>query len=219
MGPTGHFDGVKSVAWGGKAGEWLISVSSDETTRIHAPWVRAGIQTWAEIARPQVHGYPLTSLAPLPGTHGFVSGADEKVVRVFGETRGFLESLVKLGAMAESEFVGDAPVGASVPPLGLSNKLVSTDGQSAPGSILSRTHADHYRPGLTEPEDAEEASQDVGFNYTRFSISQAMTEPPSENKLSTSTLWPEVEKLYGHGYEVRVANILLLTYRRRMLPD
>lgn len=130
MGPTGHFDGVKSVAWGGKASEWLISVSSDETTRIHAPWVRAGIRTWAEIARPQVHGYPLTSLAPLPGSHGFVSGADEKVVRVFGETRGFVESLVGLGAMAESD-VGDAPVGASVPPLGLSNKMVSTEGQSA----------------------------------------------------------------------------------------
>jgi WD40 repeat protein len=133
MGPTGHFDGVKSVAWGGKAGEWLVSVSSDETTRIHAPWVRAGARTWAEIARPQVHGYPLTSLAPLPGSHGFVSGADEKVVRVFGETRGFLESLVGLGAMAESD-VGDAPVGASVPPLGLSNKMVSTEGQSSAGS-------------------------------------------------------------------------------------
>lgn len=133
MGPTGHFDGVKSVAWGGKNGEWFITVSSDETTRIHSPWVRGEGErkttTWAEIARPQVHGYPLTSLAPLPGSHGFVSGADEKVVRVFGETRGFLESLVGLGAMSEDD-VGDAPVGASVPPLGLSNKMVSTEGAS-----------------------------------------------------------------------------------------
>lgn len=139
MGPTGHFDAVKTVAWGGKHGEWVVSVSSDETTRIHAPWVRDGAgaggpmptRTWAEIARPQVHGYPLTSLAPLPGTHGFVSGADEKVVRVFGETKGFLESLVGLGAMDAAD-VGDAPVGASVPPLGLSNKMVSTDGAFIP---------------------------------------------------------------------------------------
>ncbi|CDZ98002.1 RNA polymerase II elongator complex, subunit ELP2, WD repeat superfamily [Phaffia rhodozyma] len=194
-GPTGHFDGVKAVGWGGgKEGrEWILSVSSDETSRIHCPWTRpsaspeegessstAKITTWAEIARPQVHGYPLTSLATLPGTHGFVSGADEKVVRIFGETRGFVESLVGLGAAKlEDAQTSEAPVGASVPPLGLSNKMVTTDA----------------------PEE-EDASADVGFNYTRFSISEALTKPPTENALSTSTLWPEVEKLYGHGYEL-----------------
>ncbi len=52
--------------------------------------------TWAEIGRPQIHGYDMTCVAFL-GRLRFVSGADEKVVRVFDAPRGFAESLRKLG--------------------------------------------------------------------------------------------------------------------------
>jgi hypothetical protein len=70
--------------------------STDRTTRAHAPWKRSDITTWAEIGRPQIHGYDMTCVAFLDRLR-FVSGADEKVVRVFDAPRGFAESLRKLG--------------------------------------------------------------------------------------------------------------------------
>lgn len=51
-----------------------------------------GIQvTWHEIARPQIHGYDLKCLAMI-NRFQFVSGADEKVLRVFSAPRNFVEN-------------------------------------------------------------------------------------------------------------------------------
>nr|CAD7578291.1 unnamed protein product [Timema californicum] len=79
----GHFAGVVDLAWE-PGGQFLMSAGSDQTTRLHAPWVRPGVSQvmWYELARPQVHGYDMACLALL-SRYRFVSGAEEKVSRAF----------------------------------------------------------------------------------------------------------------------------------------
>lgn len=107
----GHFSEVVSCTWEPK-GEFLYSCSADQTTRIHAPWKdrnkevcwkAAGIInllaifqiTWHEIARPQVHGYDLNTLAVI-SRHKFASGADEKIVRIFEAPANFIENFHRI---------------------------------------------------------------------------------------------------------------------------
>ncbi len=87
----GHFDSVQDISWDPKRGEFLVSVSTDQTSRLHAPW-RRGIlpggkvcndenMKWREIARPQIHGYDMQCVAMVDSLM-YVSGADEKVHHV-----------------------------------------------------------------------------------------------------------------------------------------
>ncbi|XP_030921718.1 elongator complex protein 2-like, partial [Geospiza fortis] len=89
---SGHFNSVEDVKWDPE-GEFVISVGFDQTTRLFAPWKRKEETevTWHEIARPQVHGYDLRCLAMI-GRFEFVSGADEKVLRVFRAPKNFIEN-------------------------------------------------------------------------------------------------------------------------------
>ena len=36
--PSGHFGPVQDLSWEPNGGKFLLSVSSDQTTRLHAPW-------------------------------------------------------------------------------------------------------------------------------------------------------------------------------------
>ncbi|ORX33777.1 elongator protein [Kockovaella imperatae] len=176
-GVTGHFGEVKSVTWD-QDGNYLLSVSSDQTSRIHACIPsEAGPSTWAEIARPQIHGYDMTDVSFISPLR-FISTADEKVARVFDAPGGFVESL---GAMGIVQNVGDTtsrPRGATVPPLGLSNRALGKE------AMIS----DHPAPRV--PHEARDA------------VSETLRSKPTEEVLAMSTLWPEIEKVYGHGYEL-----------------
>ncbi|ORY51042.1 WD40 repeat-like protein [Rhizoclosmatium globosum] len=168
----------KGLAWSPK-GDFLLSTSLDQTTRLWAPWIHSGQPTvsWHELARPQIHGYDLHCLAMVHG-YGFVAGADEKVVRVFEASRTFLEGLEGVSGVKEgdAEVVKRLPVGAAVPALGLSNKAILP---GAPIDTNAQLIFEPLAPDLTTP-----------------------TEPPLEQYLMQHTLWPEVNKLYGHGFEL-----------------
>lgn len=180
--PGGHFDKVGDIAWSA-GGEYLLSCSSDQTTRLHAPWIAPQGKSWKEIARPQVHGHDLACITST-GRLQFVTGAEEKVLRAFEGTRNFIDNFKRLcGAdLLEHSSIKELAEGASVPSLGLSNKAV-------------------YESDLTRSiDDAERhpKNQFPEFYFTPV----VLTEPPTEEDLLQNTLWTEVRKLYGHGYEL-----------------
>lgn len=82
---------------------YLLFISLDQTTRIHAP-VRtgSGLGSWHEIARPQVHGYDLLNVVFIDPLK-FASIADEKVLRVFEAPQTFVHLAEKLGVAKFSE--------------------------------------------------------------------------------------------------------------------
>ncbi|KAK3784841.1 hypothetical protein RRG08_056800 [Elysia crispata] len=182
----GHFAPVNDLSWSSGGGDYILSTSMDQTTRLHAPWIHAEHEhTWCEVARPQVHGYDLKCLSVL-GKYSFASGADEKLVRVFKAPKNFINNFCQicghdLNKEVNEEECKSLPEGANVPALGLSNKAVFVSGNE------DKEKEDDIRPGQY-PE-----------NYFTPTDLKA---PPSEDQLLQNTLWPEEGKLYGHGYEI-----------------
>lgn len=180
---TGHVKSVTGISWS-KNGDYLLSTSSDQTTRLHAKWQEKG--TWQEMARPQIHGYDLNCIDSL-GASQFVSGADEKLMRVFNEPKAVANMLHKLAGIGTESDVQDMPDAANMPVLGLSNKAIDAldDDQEAAPAANPETDRDAIDPATV----------------VRKSVLE-IDHPPFEESLSRHTLWPEIEKLYGHGYEI-----------------
>lgn len=184
-GITGHFDGVVDLCWG-RTGDcpWILTVSADQTARVFA---RLGSGDYKEIARPQVHGHNLQCVACVK-RDGFplvyVSGAEEKVLRVFGETKAFRGTIRNLcnAKVVDDGGVDSTALGASVPALGLSNKAVFHDNE-----LTGEVSAEGYPDG---PDFA------TAFQPT------VLESPPLEEQLQQNTLWPELQKLYGHGNDL-----------------
>ncbi|KAI5284428.1 hypothetical protein KEM54_001339 [Ascosphaera aggregata] len=179
VGISGHVRPVNGIEWE-PSGAYLLSTSADQTTRLHAEWKRNGQSSWHEFSRPQIHGYDLNCLAS-SGSSVFVSGADEKSLRVFEETKVIAHLLQKLSGFTQDE-AEQLPEAANIPVLGLSNKALDDE---IPAS---------EEEGRQQTPDVPSASQVTSLLN--------LDHPPFEDHLSKFSLWPEHEKLYGHGYEI-----------------
>ncbi|MCJ1405719.1 hypothetical protein MMC11_008949 [Xylographa trunciseda] len=182
LGLTGHVKHVKGVAWA-KGGSYLLSTSSDQTTRLHAEWKRGTNRSWHEFARPQIHGYDLNCIDSI-GDRQFISGADEKLLRVFDEPAAVAQVLEKLCGITRNAGL-EMPEAANIPVLGLSNKAVEV--------------LDDEEPVPFQEDDGGNARDPA---TTARNSTSNLEHPPLEDQLARHTLWPEREKLYGHGYEI-----------------
>ncbi|KAI5806563.1 WD40-repeat-containing domain protein [Peziza echinospora] len=195
----GHVRDATGISWS-VGGEYLLSTSLDQTTRLMAKWTKesGGGGWWHEFSRPQIHGYDINCIVALGPAEGegenarggarFVSGADEKLLRVFEEPKGVAGLLDRLAGIGGGSGVDSMPEGADQPVLGLSNKAT--------------TAAEETLAEITEAiaEETEEAAPPPPAAATH--ILNTLSHPPLEDHLSRHTLWPEVDKLYGHGHEI-----------------
>nr|ATB19569.1 putative ATELP2 [Cupressus duclouxiana] len=191
--PSGHSAAVLDLGWA-KSRQFILSASHDQTTRIFAPWERHKDDkleiSWHEIARPQVHGHDINCMAIIKGegNHRYVSGADEKVGRVFEASLSFLRTLqhTAWGHLGKQDVNNEdiQILGANMSALGLSQKPIYVQGSTTRASVAS---SQDFSDGMeTIPE----------------AVPVVLTEPPLEENLSWNTLWPESHKLYGHGNEL-----------------
>ncbi|KAG9132132.1 hypothetical protein Leryth_025335 [Lithospermum erythrorhizon] len=188
--PSGHFASVSDIVWA-RCQEYILSVSHDQTTRIFSPWpnhLDSEDEAWHEIARPQVHGHDIYCAAVIrgKGNHRFVSGAEEKVARVFEAPLSFLKTL-NHATSQNSSFSNDLQVdvqilGANMSALGLSQKPIYVNASSE---------------GIKDNNENFDTLETIPD-----AVPVVFTEPPIEEQLAWNTLWPESHKLYGHGNEL-----------------
>lgn len=111
-----------------------------------------------------------------------MSGADEKIVRVFDAPKVVVGGLKTLAGVDDLGDENERPMAAMVPPLGLSNR-----------TIANEVEADSLQPDTNDPFAAL-PTLPANFDLNRH--------PPLEEQLLGSTLWPETDKLYGHSFEL-----------------
>lgn len=205
-GPSGK---VTDVEWS-KTGEYLLATSLDQTTRLFAQWTkhsreeqagRCNLDTdkapWYEFSRPQIHGYDMICVKPITETR-FASAGDEKVIRVFDEPKSVADLLLQLTNVAGGN--ESMPESASLPVLGLSNKADLED-------IEEEIEKEADRPESGDELRRSPDESDGPEKHAKTNMLAGLQAPPLEDHLQRYTLWPEKEKLYGHGFEITTLDV------------
>lgn len=178
---TGHFGAVTDLCWEAERGDYLLTVSADQTCRLWGPVPTqdGSGSVWLELARPQVHGYDLAAVVSVSSSqhpHLYVSGADEKEARVFDAPVSTLRLLDAVYGIKSSE--KDVSISrverAYIPSLGLSQKASAADGAEID----------------TSETDVVSVKKESHLHL------------PLERDLGVISLWPEVRKLFGHNTEL-----------------
>ena len=209
---------------------------------------------WREIARPQIHGHAVRCVAALPplgscyddknkntnkntnaktdaktvagGSTAFVSGADEKTLRVFDAPGTFLGTLAR--SLPRSDRAGrkaleaararaaDASGGAELPQLGLSNKALRAPEPAATHQVVNAAAA-------AEPAADAGGGDDGGFSFASFAGEHGFgVDPDPMNSLlppeSAPTKSPSRRRRDGVIEGERRQDVLMVTPERPHEP-
>lgn len=196
---SGHFGPVKDAQWNPWSSfpsrRYFFTVSSDRTCRMFCSQKESHnvvkvegesdseVEHWHEIARAQIHGYDLNCITMIPNTEYFCSGADEKILRVFDLPNNVADSLE---SMLGIKLLGSTSLSSSC------NK---------PYQRVRPQPAEIPKLGLSNIslQSNQKQQQD---NFERVDV----LDWPLEEQLLQQTLFPEIQKLFGHPYEIHAVS-------------
>ncbi|KAL7719854.1 Elongator complex protein 2 [Entamoeba marina] len=206
--PTGHSDATNSVYLYQlptiPQSISLVTSSLDSTVRVYvktANRVRGPTSKYREIARPLVHGYPLSRAVMVDKPlRLLIASHEEKPIRILEASKYFIESMryVTHSTLSEDDlaYYETSPIGANHQPLSLTNcPLRDRTGSSRQSQVQSPTK--QIPNELLLGEDAGLFDDIVVASVPKV----YMTSPPEE-ELHYHTLWPETNKLLQHQSEV-----------------
>jgi elongator complex protein 2 len=195
---TGPIKSISDISWSIN-GDYLLATSLDQSTRLFCKWNNK----WFEFGRPQIHGFDMITIKSINSTR-FVSGGDEKVIRVFDMPKNIANMLNKncgLECLKIESLDNSLPESASLPVLGLSNKAAFDDNNSNNGNANS-IEDNNNNNNSDNIDEGDESNKEINNN-----IMNNIKEPLNEDILQRHTLWPEIEKLYGHGFEITTLDV------------
>lgn len=223
---TGHFRSVNDLSWEPTNGDFLLTVSSDQTCRLMAPIPNtsstnttitdAGGDTcgdstasrcccyWREVGRPQVHGYDIHAVSCIGGVgdepYGrFISGSSEKQLRAFDAPCATLRLLDRISHPLHHDATEV-----------ITSRLQGRPEKSyLPSLGLTNKAVEHDGDAANEEYDSNCNEEDLDSSTYE---SKKTSDPdytstiedilPRERELGTSTLWPEVTQLFGHPTDI-----------------
>lgn len=174
--PTGHYAGVTALDWE-KEGEYLLSCANDQTTRLWGCWDESKSRS-GSVAHST--WYEVCR----PQCHGH----DLFGVSFIGDRRSKFASISEEKVIRVFEMTQDFV--RAVQELGVTSlPLKNTDALPQRAAVPPLGLSNRGE----KPEETIEPLVDLGDRQTC---------PPFEDQLLSLTLWPEIEKIYGHPSEL-----------------
>lgn len=204
---------MTGIDWGNDS-KFLVSTSHDQTSRIYTSWQNDTVneRTWHEVSRAQIHGYDINAIKFLSIQHKkgsaeddrnlchlLVCGADEKILRLLEPPAPFVNTV---NSFTDSKLRLFFPQAEDEAPLledksKFIYKTKTEGGYSVLGLMVKATQVDKISCFFHEDEE-----EDLGEATDTFDLPYDYKKPPIEDYLVKHTLWPEINKMYGHGYEI-----------------
>ena len=226
----GHNQLVSSLEWASSG--FLVSGSRDQTTRIFGPRNlssekrKAQSQDWVELSRAQIHGYDINAvtLLKMPRTDPaksatsdlLVCAGDEKILRILEPNNFFVnfhnnicEDNLRLFFSEEEQQYENQIIVKENP---LTYAIENETGQEALGLMIKAVKTERKNYYFDDSKDKKPEGSHFQHSY-KITIPSILlikdsvnitewSQPPNEDVLTAKTLWPEVNKLYGHGSEL-----------------